>query len=66
MKKLFLFDYILMKGNIRKITKQTIFEFSRAVETQKFDFALVHHSSIFRIFEKILYYFKDWDIMKKR
>ena len=55
-----------MKGNIRKITKQTIFEFSRAVETQKFDFALVHHSSIFRIFEKILYYFKDWDIMKKR
>ena len=51
-------DYILMKGNIRKKQK-TIFELSRAVETQKFNFSLFWDiniwprvSSIVRIFEK--------------
>ena len=47
-----------MKGNIRK-TQKTIFELSRAVETQKFDFSLFWDiniwprvSSIVRIFGK--------------
>ena len=72
-KQLFSDDYILMKGNVRKMTQQNPFlnflELLKLIKLIFFCFGVSifgHVTVLFLKFLKdFLYYFKGWDIMKK-